>query len=84
MKGSSQKVRFLPRSSGKTNIGGISRDFCSDIPVAPEKFEEKKVCAKSCPLYLDIWHFSHRSERYHKIRGFGELFGHYSARMVGP
>ena len=40
VKGWGPKVRSKPREIKR--FGGISRDFGWDIPVVPEKFEEKK------------------------------------------
>ena len=37
--------------AGKPNFfGGISRDFCRDIPEMPEKFEKQKIVFNSRPL----------------------------------
>ena len=33
-------------AQGTKLFGGISRDFCRDIPGMPEKFEKKGVCVR--------------------------------------
>ena len=65
-------------------FAGISR-------LRRKSLRDKKFVLKSCPLYFRNLHIYIyitfpvlRSERYHNIKGFGELFGNYSARMVGP
>ena len=42
MKGLESKVQPVPRNPRKTKLfGGISRDFCQEIPGMPNKFENK-------------------------------------------
>ena len=46
MKGWGPKSSVCPSKPGKSNFfGGISRDFGSDIPAVPEKFEKKSLCS---------------------------------------
>ena len=42
-RGGGQRVRYVPWSRGKQPFGGISWDFCRDIPETPEKFEKKSL-----------------------------------------
>ena len=49
--GGGAKSSVCPSKPGETKLfGGISRDFCRDMPGVPEKFEKVKVVFNSRPL----------------------------------
>ena len=52
VKGWGPKSSVCPSKPRKTKLfGGISRDFCWDIPGTPENVEKKRLCSKFCSLF---------------------------------
>ena len=51
-------MSFDSKSRETKLFGGISRDFCRDIPGVPEKFENKKFMFNSRPLVWGLFKLS--------------------------
>ena len=55
MKGWGPKSSTCPSKPRETKLfGGISRNFCRDIPEAPEKVKKKKFVLNSRPLFASF------------------------------
>ena len=70
VKGWGPKSSVCPSKPWETKLfGGISPDFCRDIPGAPEKFEKKSLCSISAPRVITLKRLRQSNPPFKKLTG---------------